>query len=50
MRHACLAFMQVGDDRLGHVDEREDTQADNEGERVFIDSNSLVFHSCGRIP
>jgi hypothetical protein len=43
-RHACLSFMLVGDDGLGHVEQEKRT-----GERVFIDPNSSSFQSCGRV-
>ena len=33
MRHACLAFMLVGDDGLGH--ENNEGHAPGEGEREF---------------
>ena len=49
MRHACLAFMLVGDDGLGHVEQRGNaTQI--ERERDFMDSNSSSFQSRGRVP
>jgi hypothetical protein len=45
MRHACLAFMAVGDDGLDHKKLLREGHLDRE--RVFIDCNSPSFQSCG---
>ena len=48
MRHACLVFMLVSDNGL---EQGGDSHADRETrERIFMDCNSSVFQSCGRVP
>jgi hypothetical protein len=51
MPGACLAFMLVGNDGLCMESNEGKTgrQWDRERE-FFIDSNSSVFQSCGRVP